>query len=192
MALPIVTVGGFSLGIQAWAGQSEPDMNRAITPGPTPGPMAKPQDGFFTSTWNPALRSSSWLDFMRTHGQRDPEGRRVWTLVPDPEASLYVIDSMDDYKVLADEYPQRWDHPNVSRKHPFYSPNWNQIATIILRPFDGVHVTRAAIEGGRAQSPNQHPQFTSWDVESTLWLTWRFTEYQLAGVLGDSWELEEG
>lgn len=37
MALSIVSVEGFGLGIQAWAGQSEPDMNRAITPRPTSG-----------------------------------------------------------------------------------------------------------------------------------------------------------
>lgn len=192
MALSTVTVERYRLGVQAWAGQSEPDKNRAFRLCATPGPRAKPQDGFFTSTWDSARRSSSWLDFMRTQGLRAPDGRRVWTLEPDPEATLYVIDTIGDYKLLADEYPQRWNHPNVSAKNPSYAPNWNRIESGNSKPFDGVHVTNAAIAAGKAQSPNEHPQFLGWDVESTLWLVWRFTGYHPVGVLGAGWELEQG
>lgn len=122
---------------------------------------------------------------MREHGQRTSDGRRVWTLEPDREASLYVIDALADYRALADAFPQRWDH---SPKNPSYSPNWNQIAS--TKPFDGIHITNGVVEAGRAQSPKEHPQFTGWDVESTLWLIARFTRYEFVGALGPRWELE--
>lgn len=40
--LPIVTVEGYRLDVQAWAGQSEPEMNRPFTLGATQGPTPKP------------------------------------------------------------------------------------------------------------------------------------------------------
>lgn len=122
---------------------------------------------------------------MREQGQRTPDGRRVWTLQPDPIATLYVIDPIGHYKALADAFPQRW---NRSPKNPSYSPNWNQIASI--KPFDGIHVTGGVVQAGRAQSPKEHPQFTGWGVESTLWLIARFTRSESVGALGPGWELE--
>lgn len=190
MALITVTVADFGLGAQAWAGPDEPDPNRSLRPMPTPGPRPKPHDGFFTSTWDVGRRSSAWLDFMRVTGERGPEDRMLWVLTPQPEATLYVIDSLADYKRLADEYPQRWNHPNVSSKNPDYAPNWNQIATAKPLPFDGMHATEAGIQAGNVQPPGD-PRFTGWDVESTLWFAWRFIKHELVGVIYDGWTLRK-
>src|SRR5438445_6696122 len=100
MTLATVTVEAIGLGIQAWAGQAEPDPNRRMRPRRTEGPRPKPDDGFLTSTWDAGRRSCSWLEFMHANGERPGEDRRLWTLMPDPKATLYRIDSLGAYKDL--------------------------------------------------------------------------------------------
>jgi hypothetical protein len=133
-------------------------------------PRPKPCDGFFTSTWNPDQQSCAWLEHVQTHGQRNlkQEGRYIWAFDPDPAITLFVIDSLDDYRDLANEYPHRYEN----ERDPRCAPDWHTIYTTNPRPFEAVHVTAgAAVE------------LEGWDVESTAWFALgRFTDPQRVGA----------
>lgn len=186
MILETATVAELGLGPQGWAGCSEPNRNKLTPPTEARMPRSKPIDGFFTSTLDPAQRSTAWLEFLRAHGERASEKRSLWILVPDREAVLYVISSHQDFKRLADKFPQRWEHPNVSTKNPDYSPNWHTIATCQPTPFHGVHVTAEAIREGLRESRGTPPRFTGWDVETTLWFAWHFAEFERLGRIDEN------
>ena len=57
-----------------------------------------------------------------------------------------------------------------------FHADWHEIGDPAKLPFDGVHATQHAIDTG-------HPRFDGWDVESTVWFRWRFTECVRVGVL---------
>jgi len=173
--LPTSTVAELGIGTQAWAGRGEPDCTRSWRPAPDQ-PRSKPVDGFFTSAWDAARRTCPWLDHLRGHGNRGPEGRRLWLLDPDPDARLYVIDGLGAYVRLADEYPRRWD----GRVRPtLYEANWYAMADPDVLPFEGVHAKQTAIENGGSR-------FRGSDIESTLWFRWSFMHVECAGAITDS------
>jgi hypothetical protein len=74
---------------------------------------------------------------MRTTGERKGDGRALWTLVADPAAKLFVVDSLDDYTALAETYPQRSANP----RNPTLAPDWAAVNAMESRPFDAVHMT---------------------------------------------------
>ena len=80
---------------------------------------------------------------MQVHGQRSGSGRRLWALVPHPEARLYVINDEEDYEELSSQFPKRWDDRTVSPALP-PAPDWHAITNIVESPIDGVHVTGLA------------------------------------------------
>jgi len=127
---------------------------------------------------------------MRQQRSRDSStrcgvGRSLWIFIPNTDAQLYLIDSLADYKALADAYPQE----NLNQNNPEYSPNWYKISQPPLA-FAGVHVTSAAIEEGRLQEKKDYPKFHGWDVESTLWLEWAFSDGTWnEGPLNEGWTL---
>lgn len=126
------------------------------------------------------------MDFMRTQGTRPPRDReRLWLLDPERDTLLYAIDSFDDIKALADEYPHRSNNP----KNPTVHPDWQRVRDEGL--FDAVHVTARAIESVKAQPPADQWRLFGWDVESTLWLRWRLTGPRCLGVVTASWQLVE-
>jgi hypothetical protein len=175
MSLPTTTTREYALGRQAWAGTSEPDPSRGASGWPK-NPTAKPDGGFFTSTWNETTWSSPWLDHLsdpESQVRRNPveEGRALWLLDPDPDAVLVVIDSSDDFELLAMTYPHRWND-----RHPTL-PNWGDIVRADL--FDAVHVTRNVTE----------TPLRSWACESTLWLKCRLATFGCAGELGEGWKV---
>jgi hypothetical protein len=141
---------------------------------------------FYTSTWDPAARSSAWLDFLRTRGERSPRAdERLWLLDPVPDAVLFVIDSLDDFRRLVVEYPHRWNDRN-----PTVAPHWRRIAE--TEPFDAVHATTNAVEAAKAQPATDQPQLRGWDVESTLWLKWRLSLRRCAGHVASGWTVAPG
>jgi hypothetical protein len=171
----MTTVGDYPLGVQAWAGTSEPDPNR-ITVCRTGSPTSKPDASFFTSTWEPVLRSSAWLDYMRKYVERDAkrEGRHIWTFQPDPAITLRVIDSEDGFRELANAHP----HNHENKRNPC-QPDWYGICTMARRPFDAVHVTAQAA-----------PLLEKWGCESTLWFALeRFPGLEYVGPLYKNWNL---
>ena len=174
----------YGLGIQGWAGRDTPD-NRKITFAASGSPRPKPSDGFFTSTWDADRRSTPWLDFTRDGSPRSADGRSLWLLEPDADAGLYVIDSLEDFTLLAEAFPQRYDNPN----DPRFAPDWCQMLDGANDSLAAVHVTEAAIVDGQRQPGSGNPQFTGWDVESTLWLSPRYKVVGSAGPIDETWSL---
>ena len=48
-------------------------------------------------------------------------------------------------------------------------------------PFNGVHAIREAIEEGEQTPVDEYPNFTGWEVESTLCLIWSFGSPECEG-----------
>jgi hypothetical protein len=176
--LTLTTVARFGLGVQAWAGEDEPVSERLPKPSLTAGPRSKPHDGFYTCSFRAADASTAWVDHMKVRGQRSGSGRRLWTLAPDPDATLYVIDDKADYEELSLQYPKRWDLPVNS---PEVAPDWNRIANLVDGQINGIHATEFAASSS---------WLWGWDVESTLWLEWSFVgEPVCVADIGVRWEL---
>jgi hypothetical protein len=76
-------------------------------------------------------------------------------LIPDPSATLFIIDSIDDFDTLAKQYPQRYANP----KNPTVRPNWATLPGFV----DAVHVTASAV------TDEDNPYVHAWECESTLW-----------------------
>ncbi len=179
-----MTAADFGLGTQGWAGLGPLD-DRSLRPASSPIPRPKPYDGFFTSTWDSSRCTTAWLDYMRSEGNRPTQGRSLWLLEPDADARLYVIDTLDDFKTLADRFPQSYDNPN----NPWYAPNWSRVFDEGRSMFDAIHVTFATVDAGKSVPGTEHPVFFGWDVESTLWLSAKFTDCGCFGALGDDWTI---
>lgn len=175
------------LGEQAWVGVGTPGPGLLTAPAPTSGPRAKPSDGFFTSTFDGSRRSSPWLDLCRSDAFTRPprRGECLWTFDVEEDALLYVVDSQDDFRRLAEFVPQRYNN----RRDPRYAPDWNRLARREPLPFDGVHVTAKAIADATGQAA-VYPEFSGWDIESTLWLVWRLRRPRCVGRITGGWRLE--
>jgi hypothetical protein len=154
-----VTVADFGLGTQAWWGAEPYDPDR-VHPVRWPNqPIEKPQHGFFTSSWDG--QTSAWIEYQgRT--ERAAEPRRVQLFFPRPDARLYVVASSDDYELLAEQYPQRYENP---KRSPL--PDWHSLAS--EGPFDAIHMTAAALSDTSLWYAH------SWAVESTLWFRPKLT-----------------
>jgi hypothetical protein len=111
---------------------------------------------------------------------RRPEGRSAWILSPDPDAVLYLIDSVDAYERLVEVCPQRYPGLNALPPHA----DWRHLGDSAALPFDGVHATQHAIETG-------DPRFSGWGVESTLWFRWRFSAFVNAGPVTAEFTVED-
>ena len=189
--MQVRTITGAELGIQAWAGQGEPDPGKLWQPTPADSPESKPHLGFFSCDWDSECPSTRWLDYMRDiyvreqgHRVRSGTGRCLWTLVPNPEATLYVIDSPDAYRQLANEYP-KGRGLTVDPNNPCCAPDWYKIA----QSCDGVHATEGAVRAGIDEPVMRHLNFTGWCFESTLWFNWQFIKQDHIGAVSDDWTL---
>lgn len=179
-------ISGVELGIQSWTGKGEPDPNkmkwkpRATDP---PEPQ-KPPLGFFTCSG--ASATNPWLDLMHLQRARPGKqrarpgkGRCLWTLLPNPDSTLYRIDNHEAFLSLIERFPKK--DPNNQQTG---SLDWYKVSL----SFDGVHVTTEAIQAEKEGS-YRPPTFQDWDLESTLWLKWRFIEQEHIGPIDDDWTL---
>jgi hypothetical protein len=152
----LTTVAEFGrLGLQAWTGREE--FNQAIVgTNPWPNsPTAKPDRGFFTSSWNEESQTSEWMRSKSYMLRGDPDRRAPVLLSPVPNATLFVIDSIDDFEALASQYPHKYSNPRDLRRRP----DWGKLAGLV----GAVHVTAGAVaDGGNCY-------VHAWEVESTLW-----------------------
>ena len=165
MNIETVTIGELGLGTQGWYGTSEPDQKKFSPPAWTGGPKEKPKDGFFTSTIE--QHTTSWIEVvMKT--RRNHEPRSLWEMTPDPQARLVIIESLEDYRRMASAFPQSW---GKDAKNPGIHVNWYELSRAPQR-IDGVHVISSV-----AQS-----YLKRWEVESTLWLSWRFVEWRMVTI----------
>jgi hypothetical protein len=122
-------------------------------------PTEKPQQGFFTSTWDG--HGSAWIDY-QSKTTRAAEPRTTYLLRPDPGAVLYVIDSPETYTALAEAHPHYYENP---LRPP--CPHWRRLAE--EERFDAVHVTAAGV------ADQNLPYAARWSVESTLWFRSKLT-----------------
>lgn len=157
-----VSVADFGLGLQAWLGGRPFDPSLVELTSWPALPRCKPDHGFFTSTWKEDRRTSAWIEFKATT-HRAFEAASIWLLEPNPDASLYVVDSPADWAALVEAYPHRYENP----RNPTVCPNWRTLTS--GSPFDAVHVTTEAL------IDRSQPYTRLWQVESTLWLRSRLT-----------------
>ena len=172
---PPLVAGPWDRARQHWVGTArhhDPDRARfdparAATSGPKPFGL-----GLHTST---ATRQgpSMWRTYLDLYHGSDlyPLPWSTWELRPDDgDVSVLHITGAGDWAAFVDRYA-----PTAG---PAMSPDWAAVS----RDVDAVHVTLPAIVaaqgfGLRTARGITAPAF--WDVESTLWLRWRFASARL-------------
>jgi hypothetical protein len=140
-------------------------------------PSTKPFGlGIYTSTAATDGRSM-WRTFLEI-GTEASLHRRPWAVwdvrLHCDRARVCEIDSGETWSELVQAYSTRAD----GRLYP----DWRAIAT----DFDGVHMTLAAIvatQGFTLMTSAGPIAATYWDIETTLWLRWRFDSVSLRDVL---------
>jgi len=151
-----ITVAEFGrLGLQAWVGRE--DFNEAIVgknPWPS-SPSPKPNQGFFTSSWDEVSHTSAWMRSKSYMLRGDLDCKAPVLLSPVLSATLFVIDSIDDFNTLASLYPQSYRNS----RNPTVRPDWARLAGLV----DAVHVTASAV------TDEDNTYAHAWEVESTLW-----------------------
>ena len=150
-----LTVAKFRLGLQTWVGRE--DFDPAIVGKNTwPSlPSEKPSHGFFTSSWDEESQTSAWMRSRSYASRDDNERRKPELLKPDSDAALFVVNSIEDFGILATAYPQA----SSNLLNPRVCPDWGSLADIV----DAVHVT------DRALTDLENWYAHAWEVESTLW-----------------------
>jgi hypothetical protein len=148
-----------------------PSRSRFVEPDAARTARVKPSRfGMFSST-AAATGPSMWRVLLGSGGsQKLPLDRYTWALDIDHDARIAEIVTASDWVTLV-------------RAHPCIEgdrlvPNWADVA----RQFDGVHFTLsviAAIQAFPIRAGELIIPATYWDVETTLWLSWRFSGVQL-------------
>jgi hypothetical protein len=140
-------------------------------------PSTKPADlGIYSSTATSDGRSM-WRAFLEIGREASlhPRPWAVWNIRPcDDRAKVCEIDSAEAWCELVQAYPSLAD----DRLYP----DWRAIAT----DFDGVHMTLAAIvatQGFTFLTSAGPIAAAYWDLETTLWLRWRFESVSLSEVV---------
>ena len=141
------------------------------------GPSTKPAGvGIYSSTAASDGRSM-WRVFLEigTEASLHPRPWAIWGLRPcGDRAKVCEIDGAETWCDLVQAYPTRADG--------LLYPDWRAIAT----DFDGVHMTLAAIvatQGFTLLTSAGPIAAAYWDIETTLWLRWRFESVTLRQVL---------
>lgn len=123
----------------------------------------KPKGAFWTSTYNEG--SSSWLEWC----EMEMPGwvcTNNFLLTVDPNAKVYVINSLDDLEQLLAMYPY-----SGFMSEYFSYVDWAAMANA---GWDGVQVT----EAGQRATRYSNPGLYGWDCESTAWFRWVFTNVE--------------
>lgn len=122
----------------------------------------KPKGAFWTSTYIDG--SSAWLGWCE-YEQPDWIYDYNFVLTVDPDANVYVIDTLEDLERLVGMYP--YDGP-ISRY--LTCIDWAEMA----KDYDGVQLT----EEGQWATRYTTPGLNGWDCESTAWFRWVFTHME--------------
>jgi hypothetical protein len=86
---------------------------------------------------------------------------------PDPDAAVFVIDTLNDLEEFGRRFPP--DGPRPVYRFPMWMPlDWEKAATEV----DAVWLT----EEGQYRTRHSMPGLYGWDCETVLWLQPRFTE----------------
>ncbi len=175
---PHVAIGPLDRGSQYWTPTGPaaftgepPSHHRFVAPGPQHPATVQPASfGFYTSTGG-SDRPSMWRDLLGPGGSyAKPQGRYTWAVNVDQNARIAEIASAADWVEFVSAYPD--DNGNV------VLPNWTNAAKVL----DGVHFTLpviAAVQAFAVRLGDKVIPPAYWDVETTFWLNWRFSEIRL-------------
>jgi hypothetical protein len=129
--------------------------------------------GLYTSTAS-VDRHGMWRSYLASSGGTlFPRPWHVWRLEPEPDVAVLEIATAAAWVELVRAYPRRDDDR--------LAPDWGAVA----REWDAVHLTLGAViatQGIRFPAGEATVLPPYWDVESTLWLRWRFRSVELVAV----------
>ena len=122
----------------------------------------KPFGGFWTSTYTPEEEHpSAWADWCSSE-MPDKFKKESMILTVKKDARIFVIDSLDDVRVLWKKYPLKDAIINS-----LCLLDWEKIS----QDYDGVQMTSKGQWDTRMprDMKDMHLSLYGWDVESTLW-----------------------
>lgn len=128
---------------------------------PTNGTLTMPLGGLWTATWLANERSSDWAKWCIQEKFRPIKPEQFWLLEPDKSARIYEVDSLSDLIELQSLYSLQLGNYYDTLDFEAMSRDW-----------DGLHLTLAGQQRTRHTMPNLY----GWDVESTCWFRWKFSE----------------
>ena len=176
---PEIVAGSIPVGRQHWIATGRnlaaPSSARFIEPAPHRKPATKPFHlGLYTST---AARSGRgmWRHYLDLNAGSSlhPFPWHTWKLDLPAQISVLDISTAREWA----EFVQTYGRENSGLIYP----DWRLVAS----EFDGVRLTlRAivAIQGFHLATGQGRAAATFWDLESTLWLRWRFVAERLLEV----------
>jgi hypothetical protein len=112
--------------------------------------------------------TSDWIKWCRTESDvtRLWIHNNWWILTPDPKANLITITDRSSIEFWGEKYRS---HCNRIRGTLNFQAMYED-------GFDGVHITTQGIRASRFE---EDWCTRAWDVESTVWFRWKFTDYEL-------------
>lgn len=165
---------------QLYVGQDEPTAERFRPVENTSMCLgAKPDGGFWTSTYNPET-GSDWIRWCVNESFGVPRtGWKSWLLTPKADAQIVTIDCYMDLAGLLQQFGR---NPFPFMDYGKYElperlmPDFEKLASW---GFSGVHLT----ERGQSRTRLSEPyNLYGWDCESTVWLDWAFEKVEYLGV----------
>jgi hypothetical protein len=147
--------------------RQRPPAGRFLLPTTTTTPSAKPTyGGFYTSPRLPEEGTSMSLGYLRRWGGTLFE--RPWmtyALTPVQDAIIFQICTGSDWQAHVERFPLK--HGN------FVYPDWRKIASA----YDAVRIGLSSVVATQGVPLNSSLGLIAaayWDVETTIWLRWRF------------------
>lgn len=128
-----------------------------------------PGTGFWTSTWLEKQQSSAWIPWCTRTSPRRIENKYWFVLNPAPNARVATINGLANLERLLHTYRRVFTGRRAYLTEFGYL-DFERLA----QNFDAIHLTAQGQRETRLTIPNLY----GWDVESTLWLRWCFTEVQ--------------
>jgi hypothetical protein len=152
-----------------WLKPRDPHLSedKFATVGSSTVPSAKPfYVGLYTYTGVAGSRGM-WREYIEhaVSGTGFERPWHVWKICASPSARVWEVNTASSWAALGMHYPLI--------KDGLIYPDWSAIA----EDYDAVHLTAmaiAAIQGVRVSTEMGLLAPSYWDVESTLWLRWRF------------------
>ena len=132
--------------------------------------LNKPYGGLWTSSLVDG--TSDWVRWCQGEDFGGVDVLPWWRVVVEPSTVVLEIDSYDDLLAI-----MKWGGVR-SRPWDWMHKEMDALNFDVIRAagFGGVHLTRAGASACRYGPGVGSPSLSSWDVESTVWLDWVFTD----------------
>jgi hypothetical protein len=156
------------LGPQLFMGDKEIPSKDKFVPSKNGLYMNKPLcGGLWTSSLTPG--GSYWTEWCDSESRGT--GNFGWVLRPDP-SKVYVIHELSDLEELTRSFPVSYPAASMAR----YTDMRKLLDfESMSNAFDAIHLT----EDGQWATRLSEPNLYGWDCECTLWLRWRFDDFQV-------------